>query len=341
MKSLTAALALLFVLGLSGLMCGPATPVDFWFSAFESFGSLASAIQSQEAIFELRTVHVLLAAATGFALASAGRSMQNLLQNTLADPHVVGLSAGSTAFVLFAILFAPLTAQSVLWDWIPAVWIFAFGGAIAALVFLHFLLLKIVRSWGAPSLALAGLFLNAGLAALLMVFFARLSPSGLTEVQSWTLGAIQPYGFRQALILLPFILCPALFLIRLDSPLLMSSFGRDFAMTNGIEIEKLRFRVLLALTLLSAACVCAAGSVGFVGLLVPHLTRRWSAEVGKSWIKPSFNGIVGACVLVCADIMSRTLTAPLELPVGVYTALLSVPFLFAVLLRRREDLLRT
>ena len=334
MKSLFFACGLLFLLAFAGFVCGPATPPNFWLARLNSIDLLVDAVAGEIAIFEVRSVHIILAAATGFALATAGRSMQNLLQNSLADPHVVGLSSGSTTFVLLAILFAPAVSQKILWGWFPVLWLFSFAGALLALFFLHLLFLKFVRVWGAPSLALSGLFLNAGLAAMLMVVFARLSPAGLSEVQAWTLGAIQPYSLRQSVFLLPFLLIPALFLVRSDALLLMTSFGQDFALTNGIDVIKLRFRVLLALTVLSAASVCAAGSVGFVGLLVPHLTRRWMSDVRQAWIKPVFNGVLGACVLVFADLLSRTLTAPMELPVGVYTALIAVPFLFVVLLRR-------
>lgn len=341
MKSLVGAVGFLLLLAFLGLVCGPATPLDFWLSHLDSSESLLAAIEAKSAIFELRLVHIILSAATGFALSTAGRSMQNLLQNTLADPHVVGLSAGSTTAVLLAILFAPAISQTVLWGWFPTLWFFSFAGAIAALVFLQVLLLKFARVWGPPSLALAGLFLNAGLAALLMVIFARLSPASLSEVQTWTLGAIQPYSLFQSLFLLPFLLIPSVFLIRSDTPLLMASFGQDFALTNGVSTRQLRLRVLLALTVLSSASVCAAGSVGFVGLLVPHLTRRWMSDVVPSWLKPVFNGVLGACVLVCADLFSRTLTSPMELPVGVYTALIAVPFLFLILLRRPHGVATT
>ncbi|NBW83026.1 iron ABC transporter permease [bacterium] len=277
-----------------------------------------------------------MASFTGFALATAGRSLQHLLQNPLADPHVVGLSAGSTSAVLMSVLFAPAFAQQLLGGWLPAVWISALVGAVFALLLLRAFLFKLVRHWGAPALALAGLFLNAGFAAVLMVVFARLSPAGLSEVQTWTLGAIQPYGLRQALVLLPPMFISSCYLMSCERSLLLLSFGQDFALSNGVDVVKLRSRILVALAILCASSVCAAGSVGFVGLMVPHLTRHWFSGSQRLWVRPLFNGVAGAGVLLAADVMSRNLTTPTELPVGVYTALLSLPSLFLFMLREKR-----
>lgn len=333
MKSVLGVSLFLFGLMILGVAWGPATPIDFWIQSLAENRAGHSFDIFRDGVLELRVVHVLLASATGFALATAGRAMQQLLQNPLADPHVVGISAGSTTAVLLTILFAPSFAQVLLGGFLPALWVSAVIGATISLFLLRMVFLRVARRWGATSLALAGLFLNAGFSALLMVIFARLSPAGLSEVQSWTLGAIQPYSLNQALVLLPPLLFSAVYILRCERHLMLMSFGHDFALSNGVDVSRLRTRVLVALAVLSASAVCAAGSVGFVGLLVPHLTRRWMYSVRAAWHRPLFNGISGACVLVFADVLSRTLTPPTELPVGVYTAVLSIPFLFAVFMR--------
>lgn len=336
MRALVGAFFLLFVLVMLSLFLGPATRVDFWLDLSSLKKSIFEIWTFHSDIVELRFVHILLSATVGFALATTGRCLQHFLQNPLADPHVVGLSAGSTAAVLMTILFAPSVAQYVWNGWIPMIWISAFAGSFFAFLLLRMLLFRFAKHWGASGLVLLGVFLNAGISALLMVIFARLSPAGLSQVQAWTLGSIQPYPFSQACLLVPLIVGPALFLIASERQLLLLSFGHDFAMTHGVSVEKLRTRILLCVMVISSACVCAAGSIGFVGLLVPHLTRRWMMKSTSTWFRPAFNGIMGACVLLCADLLSRNLTSPTELPVGVYAALLSVPFLLFLFWRERR-----
>lgn len=335
MKSIAAAALLLFVLMVVSFLCGPATPLDAWRDILSSDQKILSFVVSEWGVFELRTVHIFLSVSVGIALATAGRTMQHLLQNPLADPHVTGLSAGSTCAVLFTLLFAPSFAQKLVGGWIPSVWLSAFLGSLATLILLKSILFNVVRSWGAPALALVGLFLNASFSALLMVIFARLSPANLSEVQNWTLGAIQPYGLGQASFLVPILLAPSFYLLKRERSLMLVAFGQDFALTNGVSFVALRAQILICLMLISSAAVCAAGSVGFVGLLVPHLTRRWMSQSQAIWHRPLLNALLGACVLLAADLCSRTLTPPMELPVGVYCAVFSIPFLFAVLLMRR------
>lgn len=354
MRAVWIALILLSGLVLLSVASGPATSFQQWsaivcadqpslfligdcFLRTGLFERISIFTSSQSAIFELRWVHIILSVATGFALATAGRSLQLLLQNPLADPHVVGLSAGSTTAVLIVILFAPNFVQNVFFGFVPAVWFPSFAGALMALLVVRSFFSTFVRLWGPSALALAGLFLNASFSALLMVIFARLSPSGLSEVQSWTLGAIQPYSLWQALVLLPPLFVSSFYLLSCERRLLLMSFGQDFAQTNGVNCARLRWQILLTLAVLCASAVCAAGSVGFVGLLVPHLTRSWFKNPSSPWVRPAFNGLMGANVLLFADLLSRTLTPPSELPVGVYTALLSVPFLLIVFLRSRPS----
>jgi len=315
------------------LLSGPATP---WSDVAQVLmGSVAAEdfwVQNA-AVFELRLVHVLLAVAVGFALASGGRAMQLYLQNPLADPHVTGLSAGSTSAVLVSFLFFPEFANSYLFDVVPSVWIPAFLGAVLSLVVLQFLYRTTLRRWGVASLALVGLLVNAVCAAALMVIFARLSPAALSQVQAWTLGAIQGHSLTATALLVPLMVGAGVQLIRLDASLKLLSFGAEFASAERVDVVRVRRILLLSLMFLSASTVCAAGSVGFVGLLVPHFTRRFFGADALAGARPWLNAIAGAVLVVVADFASRTLTSPLELPVGVYTALLASPFLLLVMVR--------
>ncbi|MEN9529331.1 MAG: hypothetical protein RI932_1204 [Pseudomonadota bacterium] len=324
---------LVVLCGLS-LLSGPATTWVDILRILSGDLSLVEYWSQNSSVFELRLVHVVLAAAVGFALSSGGRAMQLYLQNPLADPHVTGLSAGSTSAVLLCFLFLPDFANSYLFDFIPAVWVCAFLGAAVALVALHFLYRTTLRRWGIASLALVGLLINAICAAALMVIFARLSPAALSQVQAWTLGAIQSHSLAAVALLVPLMAMAGLLLIRLDGKLRLLSFGAEFATAERVDVAHVRRVMLFCLMTLSATTVCAAGSVGFVGLLVPHFTRRFFSADACSGVRPWLNAIAGAILVVLADLASRTLTSPLELPVGVYTALIASPFLLLVMFRQ-------
>ncbi len=326
----------LLLLCMLSLLSGPATT---WSEVWNVIAGDSSAVEfwfNNSSLFELRLVHVILALCVGFALASGGRAMQLFLQNPLADPHIVGLSAGSTTLVLLCILLWPSFAATYFFDFIPAIWIAAFVGSALALIFVQLVFFGVVRRWGIASLALAGLLINAGCSALMMLIFARLSPAALSQVQAWTLGSIQPHSLSAVALLAPLMLFSGVVLIRFDAPLRMLSFGSEFAIANGVDVKRMRFVLLSSLMILCATTVCAAGSVGFVGLLIPHLSRRIFFHDHFAGIRPWLNALLGATLLVLADLCSRTLTTPIELPVGVYTALLSTPFLFLVLLRQRS-----
>ncbi|MEY2987594.1 MAG: transporter permease [Pseudomonadota bacterium] len=325
-------IAVLTILSVISIFSGPALSLTDALSALLS-GVLPWNLLSP-ALFELRIVHVLLAASVGFALSVGGRSLQLFLRNPLADPHVVGLSAGSTTAVLLFVLVFPQFAELYFWDVVPSIWLAAFAGATLAVLVFQLVFAGVSRRWGVASIALVGLLINAACAAGLMLIFARMSPSMLSLVQVWTLGAIQPYSVASAGLLLPLLLFSAVSLIRCDASLQVLSFGSEFAAAHGVNSQQLRRSILVALTILCAAAVCAAGSIGFVGLMVPHLTRRLFFSDAYASVRPWLNGILGAIILVFADLLSRISTTPMELPVGVYTALLSTPFLMFVLLRR-------
>lgn len=337
MKAVFITTLLLLLTAVSSLFLGPATDWLRLFDVFSGQGSFLNYWQENSSVFELRLSHVLLSVGVGFALASGGRAMQLFLQNPLADPHVVGFSAGSTAAVLLAYLFFPSFASHYFWGFLPAVWLAAAGGAFVTVVFVQLFFWSLARRWGMASLALAGLMINAGIAALLMMIFARLSPTALSQVQAWTLGSIQPHNLPAIGVLLPLMLIASIVLIRMDPTLRLLSFGAEFASANGVRLASTRSWLLGSLVVICATTVCAAGSIGFVGLLVPHVSRRLFSADCYAAQRPMLNALLGSLIVVVADVGSRNLTAPLELPVGVYTAVLSLPFLLMIMAQQRPN----
>lgn len=335
MKGIILCLTILCLACATSLLLGPATNLSQILGLLQNQEVFFEYWQQNFGLFELRFVHVLLAMGVGFALATGGRAMQLFLQNPLADPHIVGFSAGSTASVLLCYLFFPSFAAAYFFDFIPSLWLVAFAGALATVGIVQLIFWGLIRRWGVASLALVGLMVNAVVAALLMLVFARLSPTELGQVQAWTLGSIQPHRLQAVALILPLMVTASLIILRLDRALRLLSFGAEFAASQGINVSRVRRVLMLGLVVICSTTVCAAGSVGFVGLLVPHLSRRLFYADHFASHRPWLNAIIGALVLVVADLASRTLTAPLELPVGVYTALLALPFLMLVMVQQR------
>nr|WP_282572044.1 iron ABC transporter permease [Roseomonas acroporae] len=287
----------------------------------------------------IRAPRVLLAAMLGAGLAAAGTVMQGLFRNPLADPALLGISAGAALAAVAAIvfghglfggLFGPQAGALGLWL-LPVA---AFAGGLA----ITFALSRLGTRAGVtsvPLLLLSGVALNALCGALtgLLIFMA--DERQARDITFWTLGSLAGARWPQVPVALALVLLPALLLLPLARPLNALVLGESGAFHLGVDVERLK-RVAVVLSAVTvAAGVAAAGLVGFVGLVVPHLVRLAFGADNRLVLPGSM--LLGASLLVLADLAARWLAAPAELPVGVVTALLGAPF-FLWLLRRRAGL---
>lgn len=302
-----------------------------------SFSSLEATSEEGEmarTILSLRLARIATAALVGAALALCGSVLQRLLRNPLADPFVLGISSGGTVFVVAA---SVLGLPAVPLFGVPPRSVYALVGCGVALGIL--LAARKRLAGGAEAslsgaadagLALMGLVLNAFFGAALMVFVAIASASELAEAQRWMLGSLQAAAATD-IAMLAFVACvPAFLLLRARQGLDALVFGDAYAQNLGFPAASLRARALVSTAVLVALAVSLAGSVGFVGLIVPHVARRLSPS-GNRWEWP-LSMTLGAALVVLADAFARTLLAPAELPVGVFTACIGAPVLAFVLL---------
>ena len=267
---------------------------------------------------DLRLPRAIAAFAVGGLLAVAGALMQVLLRNPLADPYVLGLSGGAACGALAAMLlgFAALAT--------PA----AFAGA-ALSTMLVFGLARGRSAWSPTRLLLTGVVVAAGFGALIMLMLALAPDAQVRGMLFWLIGdlSVSTHGER-ALVALLVVLLLALLFAR-DATLLAR--GDATAATLGVNVRV----VTLALHVLAAAAtaiaVTVAGSVGFVGLVVPHAVRLVIGN-DQRFLLPA-SALAGGALLVIADTLARSIAAPAQLPVGVLTALAGVP-IFLYLLRR-------
>lgn len=272
-------------------------------------------------IFELRLPRTLSAFATGGLLAVAGALMQVLLRNPLADPYVLGLSGGAAVGALFAML-AGLGGVLISGS--------AFAGAFLATL-LVFGLAHGSGSWTPSRLLLTGVVVASGWGAIITLMLAISPAERLPGMLYWLMGDLS-YA-RTPWPALGLLLGVSLLLLPLGRSLNVLARGPLQAAALGVAVRPLEWSIYLIASLLTALAVTSAGSIGFVGLVVPHMLRLLLGN-DQRLILPAC-ALSGGILLVLADTLARTLIAPEQLPVGVITALLGVPTFLYLLHRSR------
>jgi len=288
-------------------------------------GDVLSALLGQPApgadvVLQLRLPRALAAFACGGLLALAGALMQVLLRNPLADPYILGISGGAGVGALFAMLLG-----------LPALGIdgLAFAGALGAML-LVFGLAHGDGSWTQTRLLLTGVIVAAGCGALVALMLALAPEDRLRGMLFWLMGDLaQAADAWPPLLALATALALAMPFAR---ELNLLARGLIQAQALGVAVSRLRYAVYLLASLATAAAVTTAGSIGFVGLVVPHLLRLATGNDQRLLLPASV--LAGGSLLLLADTLARTLIAPQQLPVGVLTALIGVP-IFLFLLSRQ------
>jgi iron complex transport system permease protein len=296
-------------------------------SAYVSLGEVWAVLLGQgEAlsrtlILDLRVPRSLAAFATGGLLATAGALMQVLLRNPLADPYVLGLSGGAAVGALAAML-AGLGSILVSGS--------AFAGALLSMV-LVFGLAHGTGSWTPSRLLLTGVVVAAGWGAVITLMLAISPASRLPGMLYWLMGDLSYAQSPWYAMLVLILVC--LLVIPLGRSLNVLARGPLQAAALGVAVRPLEWIVYIAASLLTAVAVTTAGSIGFVGLVVPHMLRLVLGN-DQRLILPAC-ALAGGALLTLADTLARTVIAPEQLPVGVITALLGVPTFLFLLYRSR------
>jgi len=309
---LSALLLLAVASGLVALMAGSVAlaPGEVLASLFGSAETLAG-----EVVLNLRLPRALVAFACGGLLALAGSLMQVLLRNPLADPYVLGISGGAGVGALSAILLglAGIGVDAL-----------ALTGALGAML-LVFGLAHGDGSWTQTRLLLTGIIVAAGCSAVVALLLTIAPEYKLRGMLFWLMGDLsQSNDPRFALVVLVLALVVAMPFAR---ELNLLARGGETAQTLGVDVRRLRRLVYALAALTTAVAVTAAGSVGFVGLVVPHLVRLAAGNDQRLLLPAAV--LAGGSLLVLADTLARVLVAPQQLPVGVLTAMIGVPvFLF-------------
>lgn len=294
--------------------------------------SLADVLRGEPtagAIFwQLRLPRVLLALLAGAGLAVSGLAFQTLFRNELAEPYTLGIATGAA---LGAVLSLRVEEMGVLLG-MPLVSLASFVGAIGATALVVGLAWR--RQGSTATLLLAGIAVSLSCSALIL-FLQYLSDSTQTfRMVRWMMGGLSVVGYGEVLWTAPWVLGGAAVLLALRWDLNLLLTGEELAASRGLDLVRLRLRVLGVSALMIGALVAVAGPIGFVGLMVPHMLRRWVGH-DHLFLAPACLLGGGAFLAIC-DVAARTVMSPAELPVGVLTALLGGPFFLWLLVLGRK-----
>ena len=287
-----------------------------------------SAIQT-EVVLKIRLPRVLVAAVVGVALAAAGTVLQGLLRNPMADPYVLGISAGASVGASLAIGFG---LGSSFLGFLYAVPLMAFVGALVTI----FVVYNIARRNGGNSmlsLLLIGIAISSFLSAVVSLI-KIISSDALHGIVYWIMGSLQVAGWNHLYIASPFIFVGIIIIYYYAKDLNIISLGENQAQHLGVDVEGLKTRLLICVSLITAAAVSVSGIIGFIGLIIPHMTRLLVGPDHRILIPTS--ALLGAVVLIICDTLARTLMSPAEIPVGIITALLGSPFFVYLLIKRKK-----
>ncbi|MGW1672567.1 FecCD family ABC transporter permease [Streptomyces sp. NPDC002324] len=321
------ALALLALCALSMAFGALGVPLD---QVWHTLLGDAPDARVDSVIWSVRLPRTALGLATGAALGLSGALMQALTRNPLADPGILGVSAGAAFAVVLSVgVLGISSVYGYIW--------FAFGGAFAASV-LVYLLGGLGRSGSTPvKLALAGVAVTSLLFSLTSAI-ALTDPDALNRYRFWSAGSLADQDEGVLLRVLPFLAVGALLALACAPALNSLALGDDVAKSLGLKLGLVRVQGVLAVTLLTGGAVAVIGPVVFVGLVVPHIARVLAQLAGLGpdhrWLLP-LSAVLAPCLLLAADIAGRLIARPTEIQAGILVAFLGGPFFIALVRRRR------
>ena len=282
----------------------------------------------------IRLPRVCLAVLIGAGLGIAGASLQGLFRNPIADSTLIGVTSGASLFAVFVLMlnvkyFGMLNELAGVYS----ISFISFIGA-ALTTFFVYQLSKVTGEGSITTLLLCGIAINAFVGAItgLMTYLA--DDQQLRSITFWNLGSLGGATWTSVLAVAPFVMISVLFMPYLSKALNLLVLGESQAASLGVNMKALKQKVIILATMGVGASVAVAGTIGFVGLVVPNIIRTTFGPNHKTLIVGS--ALAGAIVLTLADTLSRTIVAPTEMPIGILTSLLGTPFFIYILWEQKR-----
>lgn len=317
-RSLTPILIALAIISAAISLATGSVPIEL----NEVLGDIISGGDStaKQIVLQLRLPRTLTAFAVGGLLALAGTLLQVLLRNPLADPYILGVSGGAAVATLTAMLLG-----------LGGVWLTgsAFVGSLASILLVFSISRVGKKGETSLRLLLTGVIVAAGWGALISLILSISSSRQIYSMLFWLMGDLS--SAQSPTVGIVILVAGAIFAWTMARPLNLFARGEMFAASLGENPTRLRTSVYFLASLLTATAVTLAGSIGFVGLVIPHMLRLAGVNDHR-WLLP-YGVLLGGSFLVLADVLARTVIAPQQLPVGVVTALIGVPLFLYLLIR--------
>ncbi|MCZ2257462.1 FecCD family ABC transporter permease [Sporosarcina sp. G11-34] len=280
-------------------------------------------------IWKIRVPRVLLAFCVGASLSLAGAAFQGLLRNPLADPYTIGVSSGA-ALGAVSVLFFQFTILGLGSFTLPIVSII---GGFVALVVVFGLVRLSSRSLAIETIILAGIIVGSFIGAITSLIIALGDKDSMAQIIYWLYGSVGMRGWSHVQLIIPFMIVGSFILLVHYRELNALALGEEAADHIGVNVKRGKIFILIGASLLTGAAVAVSGSIGFVGLVIPHLVRLLTGPNHRHVLPMSM--LFGGAFLILADLLARTIIAPREFPIGVITALIGAPVFAFLLIRER------
>ncbi|WP_419962533.1 FecCD family ABC transporter permease [Psychrobacillus sp. BM2] len=280
-------------------------------------------------VWKIRMPRVVLAGLVGASLAIAGAAFQGLLKNPLADPYTLGVSSGASVGAVATLFFG----ISVPFLGIYTLPVFSMIGALVTMLLVITFAKLVDRAMKMETIILTGIIFSSFLGSVISLMIA-LTGEELRQIIGWLLGSVSMRGWSFVQMALPFVVIGTFLLWLNRRELNAMLFGEERAKHLGVNVKQRKMMILIGGSMLTGTAVAVSGTIGFVGLVVPHMTRLLFGSDNRHVLPLSF--INGAALLIICDLVSRTIISPTELPIGVITAFIGAPVFAFIFFRQRK-----
>ena len=278
----------------------------------------------ESVLWNIRIPRIILGILVGLGLGSAGAILQGLFRNPLVDPGFIGVSSGAAVGAMIAIMFSSMIANYFIQSFIPFILpMLAIIGAFITTMIIY-RMSKVANKTNIMAMLLSGIAINALSGAIIGLFVSISSDSELRSFTFWTLGGLDNASWLVVGISALFILTTFLIIYISRKQLDIFMLGDAEANNLGVNVEKLKKRIIVVASIMVGISVSFCGMIGFIGLVTPHLIRLFIGPKHKFLIPGS--ALLGSILLLLSDLISKTIIAPAQLPVGVITAIIGAPF---------------